>query len=488
MARDTRKVPKPKRSRARSDGWENPITSLGVLGRDKRKGAHFRSEVTVQEVGEEIWQGDDIAARIVETPPEDMLREGYEICLPKDPDYAQEIEENCERLALNEHIRVALQYERAYGGGGILLGVNDGLPLSAPLNPARVKSVDFLTTYTPRELTPWTYYADQQKGRYGDIALYHLTPTFIPPGSKLPPVQEVHESRLIRFGGIVTSRISLMRSPIPGWGRSIFDRILQVITDFQSNWAGASILMQDFAPGVLKLKKLAQILASQSKDDVTIQNRAQAIAMGRSIANTTILDSEEEFERKTVSVSGLAELLAAFNLRLGAAAEMPVAMIMGDSPAGLNATGDSDHRWYYNRVKAKQKSRLEPRLKAFMRLLAGKDVAKLKGLKIDFRPLWMLTEAEQATMRYTQAQTDQIYITAQVVTPQEIAKSRFTERGYSTSTTIDLDLRDEMDNADDEKARLGEGAAEDKETQRAAAEQAAKPQPPAPPPIKPKDG
>lgn len=482
MSRATRKVPKlRRRAQPRSDGWENPITSLGVLGRDKRRGTNFNPDVVVQENAEQVWQGDDIAARIVETPPEDMLREGYEICLHDDPEYAEEIEENCERLALNEHMRTAMEYQRAYGGGAILLGVNDGLPLSAPLDPARVRSVDWLTTYTPRELTPWTYYADQSRGRYGDIALYHLTPTFIPPGSKLPPVMEVHESRLIKFQGVVTSRISLLRSPIPGWGRSVFDRIMQVISDFQANWAGASILMQDFAPGVLKLKQLAKIIATQSKDDVTIQNRAQAIALGRSIANTTILDAEEEFERKTVSVSGLAELLAAFNLRLGAAAEMPVAMIMGDSPAGLNATGDSDHRWYYNRIKARQKSKVEPKLKSFIRLLAGRDASRLSGLKIKFNPLWMLTEAEQATMRKTQAETDQIYITTQVATPQEIAQSRFTRRGYSTSTTIDLDLRDEMANADDEKARLGEGAAADKETERKTAEQAAKPQPPAKP-------
>lgn len=473
--RATRKVPKARRRpRARRDGWENITSGLGVLGKDKRLGTQFTSDTITQEVAEEVWQGDDIAARIIETPPEDMLREGFEVCLQGDREGSEAVEEEFERLAVNEHLRTAMQYERAFGGGAILLGVNDGRPLSAPLDENRVGAIDWLTTYTPRELIPLRYYAEQsgkQGGRYGEISVYQLTPAFMPPGSKIPAVQEVHESRLIRFGGIVTSRAAMMRSPIPGWGRSILDRVLQVISDFQANWQGASILMQDFAPGVLKLVGLAKILASQKKGEMTIEQRAQAIAMGRSIANTTIIDAAEEFERKTVSVSGLAEMLSAFNLRLSAAAEMPVAMIMGDSPAGLNATGDSDHRWYYNRIKSRQTSRLLPQLKRLVRM-----VRKPEKFAIKFNPLWLLTEAELATMRKTQAETDQIYINAQVLTPNEVALSRFSD-GYSTETTIDLELREEMDDADDEKARLGEGAAGDKETERKAAQEAAKPKP-----------
>lgn len=474
--RATRKIPtapgRPVDS-DRADTWQNVTTGFGVLGRDKRLGNSIVTCKVSQEEAEELWAGDDIAARIVETPPDDMLREGYEICVSGDREHGEALETRAEELRLNEHLREALQYERAYGGAGIVLGIQ-GDNLEMPL--VRPRTLDWLTTYTPRELLPLRYYADPTKKNYGHVSHYQINPLFSPPGALGPLTRTVHESRVIRFGGNTTSRRAMFRNLIPGWGDSMFSRIAQVIADFQNNWAGASILMQDFAPAVLKMKGLAKILASQAKNDTSLQTRAQAIAMGRSIANTTILDAEEEFERKTVSVSGLAEVLSQFNLRLSAAAEMPVAMIMGDSPAGLNATGDSDHRWYYNRIKAKQKTHLRPRLKKIISLIMQADGKEAEKWDVEFNPLWLLTELEAATMRKTQAETDQIYITAQVVTPHEIAQSRFGD-GYSSKTVIDLELRDEMANADDEKARLGEGAAGDKETERKAAELAAKPVP-----------
>lgn len=480
----TRKVPKPRRRRARvlrGDSWANTISGFGVLGKDKRLGASFSVCHVAPEDAEQVWRGDDIAARIVETPPDDMLREGYDICVYGDRERGEELEDLAEELDVNARLQRALEYERAYGGAGILLGVNGGKEdLSKPLKPESIRSIEHLTVYAPRELVPYRYYSDQNAPNYGEVAMYHLTP-MVPGGTGR--IRDVHESRIVKLGGIVTSRLSVLENSIPGWGDSIFNRVLQVINDFQANWAGASILMQDFAPGVLKIKGLAKILGMQKKGETSLQTRAQAIALARSVANTTILDAEEEFERKTVSVSGLAEMLAAFNLRLSAAAQMPVAMIMGDSPAGLNATGDSDHRWYYNRIKANQKSKLTPPLKRILKAIMQANGGAPDKWEIKFRPLWLLTELEAAQVRKTQAEADQIYITSQVLTSHEVALSRFGD-GYSTETTIDVDVRDELMTAEDEKARLGEGAAEDKETERKAAEQAAKP-PPAPVVVKP---
>lgn len=476
--RDTKAFPRkaPKEHGAvRFDGfgWENALTGFGVLGRDKRLGANFNAPIVTQERAEEIWKGDDIAARIIDTIPNEMLREGYDLRVPDDQERGEAICDRAEELQVNEMLRESLSYERAYGGGAILLGVDDGQDWKFPLNEKRIKSFDWLSTLTPRELMPSKYYSNPLGPKYGEIAVYRLVPIDSPPGADIRGLQEIHESRLIRFGGIRTSRGMILRNAIPGWGISTLVRCLQVVNDFQASWQGAAILMQDFAPAVLKLDGLAKLLASQKPKENDLTQRARAISLGRSIANTTIIDLKEEYKRETVSVGGLAELLQQQMLRLAATAEMPVSLLMGQAPAGLNATGDSDIRWFYDQISSRQEKTLKRPLKQLLRLIMLTTGGAPKKWSIKFRAPWQLTEAEAATVRFTQAQTDQIYIQNQVVTPQEIAKSRFSDE-YSTETTIDLDLREEMDDPEDEKVRLGAGAAEDKEQEQANAEAVAK--------------
>lgn len=435
-------------STPRLDGWENAYTGIGILGRDKRLGSVLGVEIIPQEQAEELWRGDDIIARIIETLPNEMLRAGHCPKVEGDKGLSEALESEADRLNLGEQARRALYYARAFGGAGILLGADDGSKdLSLPLATDRIKSFDWLNVLTPRELQPVSYYADPRRPRYGEIAVWRIVPVDTPPDARMGDMPLVHESRIIRVGGASTTRGAAMRNVHPGWDDSILVRILQVVTDFQEAWAGASILLRDFAPPVLKIKGLAKILASASGDALT--ERAKAVELSRSIARTLILDSEEEYSRQTVNVTGLAELLEKLMLRLAAAAQMPVSLLMGQTPAGLGATGQADTRWFYDQVSATQDRQLEPVLKRFYEVACLNRSGPAKGKipenwEIHFPPLWQATELEQAQVRKTQAETDAIYLEAQVVTPQEIAKSRFGGDGYSTVTQIDADLRDEL--------------------------------------------
>lgn len=456
-------------STPRLDGWENAYTGIGILGRDKRLGSALSAEGIPQEQAEELWRGDDIIARIIETLPNEMLRAGHCPKVEGDKDLTEAMESEADRLNLGEQARRALYYARAFGGAGILLGADDGSKdLSLPLATDRIKSFDWLNVLTPRELQPVSYYADPRKPRYGEIAVWRIVPVDAPPDSKhTGEMPLVHGSRIIRVGGASTTRGASLRGIHPGWDDSILVRILQVVTDFQEAWAGASILLRDFAPPVLKIKGLAKILASASGDALT--ERAKAVELSRSIARTLILDSEEEYSRQTVNVTGLAELLEKLMLRLAAAAQMPVSLLMGQTPAGLGATGQADTRWFYDQVSAAQDRQLEPVFRRFYEVAFSNRSGPAKGKipenwEIVFPPLWQMTELEQAQVRETQARTDAIYLEAQVVTPQEIAKSRFGGDGYSTTTQIDADLRDELlADADLQLKELGASEVEEPE-------------------------
>lgn len=457
----TRKV--PKRRAPRYDGWENTITGLGIFGRDKRLGAAFTPDLVSQEICEQTWRGDDMFARMIETVPNEGLREGFEISVEGDKALCEALDEEHRRLDTREIARKAWQYARAYGGAGILLGADDGeTNLELPLNEDRIREFKSLAVFTPRELHPARYYSDILDPRYGNVAVYRLLPWYAPPGADVRAFPLIHESRIARLPGEETSRRARLTNIQPGWEDSILVRVGQVISDFQAAWQGASIILQDFAPPVLKLKGLAKILAAQKDaSDTALTTRARMLELSRSIARTTIIDSEEEYGRETVNVTGYADLLEKLMLRLAAAAQMPVSLLFGQAPAGLTATGDSDIRWFYDQVAAMQERKLRPVLNRITELMLKAKAGPSRGIipenwDIRFHPLWQMGKDDETKLRYQQAQADALYIQNQVLTPEEVAKSRFGGDAYSLETQLDIPNREAMSTEPDIKQPEGQ--------------------------------
>src|SRR6267378_6395984 len=96
------KAPKPPSllDEPKADGWANAATGIGVTGVDKRAGAMFSAPYLPELDAVEIWSGDDMAARIVETLPFEMTRAGWEICIADDKDTAEALEDEGDRLEL----------------------------------------------------------------------------------------------------------------------------------------------------------------------------------------------------------------------------------------------------------------------------------------------------------------------------------------------------------------------------------------------------
>ena len=135
-----------------------------------------------------------------------------------------------------------------------------------------------------------------------------------------------------------------------------------------------------------------------------------------------------------------------FMMRLSSTARVPVTVLFGRSPAGMNATGQSDLDNFYNEIKASQRSQLRPRLTRLIRLLMlsrkgptnGKDV---DSWEVKFNPLEQQSPLEEAQEYNERATADSTYVRDGVLLPEEVAQSRFTEVGYSRQINIDEDLR-----------------------------------------------
>ena len=405
---------------------------------------------------------------------------------------AEEIEQAIDELGWVDALWTALCYERAYGGGLILMGINDGHPLDKPLDEENIQSVDHLTVFSggpTGEASVWSWYGDPRSKNYGRPELY-LIRTVMPPGitpGKIEapePLMLVHESRCLVFDGKPVSREAAMQGR--GWGDSLFTRIDRILQQYDQSWGGVAVAMTELNQNVLAVDNLLQLMATKGRVDNpsagvaygSIAARAQLLQMTKSISRTVLLDREKEtLTNLQIQFGGVAEVLQQFALRLAAGADMPVALLFGQAPAGLNATGASDIRFFYDGVMAEMEKRLQPRLRRLVRYVFLSAQGPTEGeepehWEIKFNPLYQLTALEEADLRLKVAQMDAANITSGLYTAEEAAASAYAGSGFTIERTLDLAGRQQMA-ADAEKA-----AAERKAKLMAAAGPAGSPQPP----------
>jgi hypothetical protein len=215
--------------------------------------------------------------------------------------------------------------------------------------------------------------------------------------------------------------------------------------------------MVDGNQAIFKMGGLEAILSSPGGGDEMLRQRLQAMDLYRSVMRAIVIDADgkESFERHSVSFSEIPQTLDKFMLRLAATVEIPVTILMGQSPAGMNATGESDFRWFYDRVRSKQTTDLTPRIRriadVWSKTRAGREALKGKGEKlkcgVKYPALWTETPLVQAQRELAIAQRDKVYVDAQVLTPDEVALQRFGPDGFGNEIVLSKESREARERA-----------------------------------------
>lgn len=425
---------------ARADSWQNILTGTGTP-RDKTTFTLFQQDGQIDfPTLEAVYHNDDLGATIVDAEPEQMFREGFEIHVEDSADAGDEFEEYLTNLGAEQALEEATIWARLYGGGGVFPGAQDGRAVSEPLDYSAIETVNFLQVLDRFSLWPNTWYSDPNGPKFGQPETYRVfTPTV---AGVTPPVNVIiHESRLILFPG---ARTSIRKRRVNfGWEDSILQRPYQVLQSFGLSWASITHLLSDASQGVYKVKDLLNMILAQNKE--ALLDRMKLIDESRSTSRMLLVDSEnEDFERTPTPFTGLPEMLDRIVQRLAAAARMPVTVLMGMSPAGLNATGASDILQWYDRIKLVQRRIAAPRVRKLAQIIAAAKDGPGTGdsLSVVFRPLYQLTATEEADRRLKVAQADDVYLSYGVVLPEEVRKSHWGGAQYSPEITVEGDITD----------------------------------------------
>jgi uncharacterized protein len=430
------------------DAWQNIVTGAGTE-RDKTTANTFSWDMRLNDQTlEALYHNDDLAARVVDILPEHMLRPGYILTLPGNEQAAADLREQEEALGGLDGVQDAMVWGRLYGGAALFVGADDGrLPYEA-LDENNIKSIMYVRVIDRRDLIPTTWYLDPRHPKFGLPETFRVV--IMPAASGVSVVANVviHESRLIIFRGARTSL--RVRRQNYGWDHSVLQKVWPVLSLYSTIWQSVGALVSDANQAVITIKDLIGQMADGKYK--TILDRLAVMDRTRSSMRALVLDSDGEgFERKPTNFAGLPDILQIAGARLSAAFDgMPLTFLFGTSPGGLNATGESDTRNWYATVESKRQIYLGPRLKRFFTLLMLAKSGPTRGKipdewSIDYPSLWRMSPKEEAEVHNVQSDADTKYINAQVLTPEEIATSRFNgPEGYSLRTTINHDVREEL--------------------------------------------
>lgn len=462
-------------STSNHDGIVNVLTNLNVNNRDRITGALFVAGNRLdQNTLENIYRYQGFGKRIVDLITNEMTRQWFEVS----GDIEGNVLATLEEISAKEKITDLLRWARLYGGAIAIIGADDGQELSQPLNEKNIRSVEFIHVFDKNQIS-WSttdLYNDPVNPKYGTPSLYTMTPYY----GGIPFV--VHETRTLRLDGEKLPNRQMIQNN--GWGDSVLQACYDELRGLLSAYKATSNIIEDFIQTILSVQNLGDMLAAGQ--DELIKKRLNIIDLSRSVANTILLDADESYQKQASSVSGLDQLIDRFSTALCAVTGIPYTFLMGKSPAGLSATGDSDIRMFYDMIKSAQEDRLKPILERLVKLVILSKNTRLPDLdlenwKITFNPLWQETIHEKATLRKVVAETDQIYINTGVLDPAEVAISRFGGHNYTIETEIDVETREPGNQEADREQEIQEL----KEFMRQSQAQAQQPQLPEPPQLPP---
>lgn len=437
------------------DSWMNAVTGIGTV-RDKLTHMRVKNRGVVlsPEALDTLYISDDLAARVVDTVPEEMFRQGYSISVEDDEgETTLALSDKLKELKADRKFILAMKWGRLQGASAIVVGADDGGLPEDPLNEAKVKSLTFLNVVERRHLTILRWYSDPFAPNFGEPELYQVT--MQSPGGGGTTTQ-IHESRLIVFSGVDTPEQK--RSLNGGFDWSVLERVHSVLQEFHTTWKSTAHLMTDVAQGVVTIKNLMSMIAGGQMQ--VLMDRIELMNMARSVSRLMVLDADSEtFSRHATPIQGVADVLDKAMLRIAGATNIPVSILFGQDPAGLNASGDLQIRRFYDFVQNAQETELRPKQSRLIRLIFVAKDGPTGGLEpenwsLSYNGLTRLNDHEKADLRLKTTQADTMEINNGTLLVDEVALARHTTNGYSAGEIqIDRELRADLLEADKEKAR-----------------------------------
>lgn len=440
----------------REDGYVNLLNKYGTK-QDNSEAYKFEREPVIPDMQlTGLYEGNGLFSKIIDTPAEEALKHGFDLNLKSDELNAF-VEDALDDLEWEEKAATAIKWARLYGGALIVMLIDDGRGLEEPVDWEHIRSIDELRVYERSIVQP--DYASLYQQDYGGKGVGNRVSKFGQPEyyyvSSIYGSFKVHESRCLVFrNGVLPEQTS--NATYLFWGMPEYVRIRRALRETVTAHTDSVKLLERSVQAIYSMKGLASLLTTDDGENQVLK-RLQLVDTSRGLLNSIAIDSEgEQYDFKTFQFSGVKDVIDATCNMLSALTNIPQTILFGRSPAGMNATGDSDFESYYNFVEKIQRLMLKRNLRTLLDVvfragIASGDVAEEPDYKLEFKPLWSLSDTEQTAVDQTKAQTAlvkaqtaQAYVDMQALDPTEVRRRLASDEEFDVEDIISEDDEDDL--------------------------------------------
>lgn len=401
----SRRRKKSIQNRPVSDAFSNPLFRLGYGSQSPVEATEYPLTRMTSNYAllNSLYRDNWVVQNVVGLMVDDMLRKWYRLD-GISPEYADSLSELERTRHLRQSISDGLKWGRLYGGAaGIILIRGQEDMLEQPLD------IDSIMPGTFAGL----YIIDRWNGIYPDMELVTdiNDPEFnfpvaytiqYPNGEK---AAKVHRSRIVRFSGRDLPYLESVAEQY--WGESEVEALYKDVVAHDNVSANMTALTFQANINTMEVQNLEQLFSLASGEQQRrFWNVMQAQSVMRSNYGVQLVNKGDQMKNTQYTFTGLQEVYESMCLNLCGASHYPMTKLFGRSPAGMNATGESDLKNYYDYVDTLRESKLRPILDKLLPVMAMSAWGNVpEQFKIVFPPLWTPTAKELSEIAKAKTET-----------------------------------------------------------------------------------
>lgn len=421
-----------------NDTFQSFLAGFGVPGRDKALSmTPVLNPLSVNDL-HSLYRSDWLSRKIVDVPPSDATRAWR--TWNADEGDVKKLEAAERSLGLQRKIELAMCRARLLGGSALIIGTADG-DFSQILDYDKIGKGDlkFVHVVGRYNIVAGPLIKDVTSPWYGEPTHY-LRTNIVSTGfweQELKPSPQtsalgkqpgemllIHPSRVIRFVG--HSYPDMEMAP-DAWGDSILQTIHDAIRNAGLTAASIATIIAEAKLDIIKVYGLSETLSTAGGSQ-KLTERFMYTNAAKSVINAVLIDKEEEWQCRQLNTGSLDRLLGMYFMLACGAADIPATRVLGKSPDGQNATGDSDVRNYYDRLSSDQEVKMRPLLtrldEVMIRSVLGK---RPEDIDYTWNPLWQASDAEKADVAFKKAQSYMIDVTSGMIPMTALSKARINQ-------------------------------------------------------------
>jgi phage-related protein (TIGR01555 family) len=379
------------------DNISNFVARIGVSQPNQLAASSygFHPISRISQMLEWAYRGSWIIGAAVDAVADDMTRAGVQMNSETDPDDIEKLQAAMHETLLWQQLNETIKWSRLYGGAMLVMQI-DGQDMATELDPESVGLgqlkgfvvIDrWMVQQTFNDLV-MDYGPDYGMPRFYDVI---STAPFM-------PRMRIHYTRVVRMDGVrLPFRQKLAEN---GWGMSVVERLYDRLIAFDSGTMGAAQLLYKAYLRTYKVNGYRTLIGAGGELTEKFVKSMDLMRMMQSNEGMTVIDKDDEFETHAYSFAGIPETLMILGQQISGALGIPLTRLFGQSPAGMNATGESDMRNYHDMINAGQEARLRRPLTRVFEVIWQSELGKAPPdtWGFVFRPLVQLNEMEKAEL------------------------------------------------------------------------------------------